>query len=280
MSRMFAMISNDPDRVRCVLHPGHAQLAVGPSPSHDGWGIGFYQGGEVLLQRRPKRSAETIDFYAVMSALRTDLAVGHARRATVGGEKTENTHPFRFRSWLFAHHGTIGGDAAGFAALQPRLVAEIPEFLRRNIRGQTDSEHLFHLVLGFLHESNRLDDAATTPRQAGQALAGALAVVERVAPGSLGPTAIMMTNGRVLLAWSGAAPLWFYRLDGVRACPVCREKVDKGHSPRVAEHEHLRAVVVVTPDAEATPTPPWSALPDGQMLAVEHDLRAEIIKLQ
>src|SRR5438552_3191036 len=104
MGRLFAYMANDPDRVRCALYPGRKQLvaATDPAVAFDSWGIGFYQGDEVLLQRRPKPPAQPVDFYAVARELRTDLLIGHVRAGTVGKPKNENTHPFRFRQWLFA----------------------------------------------------------------------------------------------------------------------------------------------------------------------------------
>jgi len=42
-------------------------------------------------------------------------------------------------------------------ALADALRAEIPDFLWRNVHGQTDSELLFHLFLTRLHESGQLD---------------------------------------------------------------------------------------------------------------------------
>jgi len=108
MGRLFAYVANDPDRVRCALYPARKLLRVDSHAdvSFDSWGIGFYQ-GEVLLQRRPKAPVDPVDFYEMSKELRTDCIVGHVRAGTVGSPKNENTHPFRFRSWLFAHHGTL-----------------------------------------------------------------------------------------------------------------------------------------------------------------------------
>src|SRR6478672_1996732 len=109
MSRLFAWMGNDPARVACALHPARKALVVPPETPGtkiDSWGIGFYQ-GEVLLQRRPKAPTEELDFYEMVKDLRTDAIMGHARAGTVGKPKNENTHPFRFRSWMFAHHGTV-----------------------------------------------------------------------------------------------------------------------------------------------------------------------------
>src|SRR3990170_1236754 len=57
--------------------------------------------------------------------------------------KLENAQPFRFRQWVFCHSGAV----ERFAAIQTGMLESVPDFLRRNIRGQTDSEHVFHLFL-------------------------------------------------------------------------------------------------------------------------------------
>src|SRR5262245_39930866 len=124
MSRLVAMVCNDPSRVRCVLAPAHAALVATPDPSErprgfDAWGIGFYQGGEVLLKRRPHPTLGAVDFHAIAGELRTDTLIAHARGATVGDNRNENTHPFRFRSWLFAHHGTLPGFGPKAGTLDP-----------------------------------------------------------------------------------------------------------------------------------------------------------------
>jgi predicted glutamine amidotransferase len=238
----------------------------------DGWGIGFYQGGEVLLQRRPKQPITDVDFYALAAELRTDVLIGHVREATVGGVKNENTHPFRFRSWLFAHHGTI----PQFATLEPELRARIPDFLRRNIRGETDSEHLFHLFLAFLHEGHRLDDPALTPKAAGQALSKAVTTLEQLSPpGAASDLDLIVTNGRILLALKRGRPMAHYRINGIRDCPVCREVSEHGRGSRQIHHDHLRGLVLLT-DPPAELPPPWQTVPENQLISVHSDLRIEM----
>ena len=109
----------------------------------------------------------------------------------MGDNRNENTHPFRFRSWLFAHHGTLPGfgpeagstdparPSAAQEALTEVLVAELPDFLRRNLRGQTDSEILFHLFLTRLHETAHLDLAEVRLSDAQAAMRRTLAKLEQ-----------------------------------------------------------------------------------------------------
>src|SRR5215510_310536 len=122
MARLVAYLSNDPNRIRCAFHAARDRLVVGPSDNHDGWGLGYYQHGEVLLQKRPQSQRVEIRAAEIVKSLHTDALLLHVREATVGSWKHDNTHPFRFRSWLFAHRGTI----AEFAAIKPKIAAHIP----------------------------------------------------------------------------------------------------------------------------------------------------------
>ena len=162
MARMFGFIGNRADLGARVLALHADVLKVPVSPGGPmGWGMGFYQAGEVLLRRRPIDEREVIDLTPVVEGMRTDVLIGHVRRPTVGSLRTENTHPFRYRQWLFAQTGTIGG----FAALRERLLESQPEFLRRNVRGDTDSELFFYLFLSFIHDAGHLADALVAPDQ-------------------------------------------------------------------------------------------------------------------
>ncbi|HEX2673841.1 MAG TPA: class II glutamine amidotransferase, partial [Polyangiaceae bacterium] len=137
---MFGFIGNRPDLGARVLEANAALLRARRTAGDPlGWGLGFYQSGEVLLRRRPIDDRDEIDLVEAAGDIRTDVLIGHVRRASVGGLRTENTHPFRYRMWLFAQTGTI----FGFERLRERLLASQPEFLRKNVRGETDSELFF-----------------------------------------------------------------------------------------------------------------------------------------
>ena len=105
----------------------------------DAYGFGYYQAGNVLLGKRPTGAPAQLSLPDLVGRVDSEALLVHARRATIGKAKDENTHPFRFRRWLFAHDGTI----EGFEQVKPKLLAGLPDFLRRHIGGDTDSEHAF-----------------------------------------------------------------------------------------------------------------------------------------
>jgi glutamine amidotransferase len=101
--------------------------------------------------------------------------------------------------WLFAQTGTI----QGFDRLRERLLASQPEFLRRNIRGETDSEFFFYLFLSFLHDAGHLTDAHVAPEHVASALRASIALVDRLsAEEGHGENRgdILVTNGEHLMA--------------------------------------------------------------------------------
>jgi glutamine amidotransferase len=158
MARLFGLIGNRPDLGGRVLALESEALVVRSRGSPLGWGLGFYQGGEVLMRRRPIDDRDEIDLAKLAADVRADILIGHVRSATVGALRTENTHPFRHRQWLFAQTGTL----AVFDAIRERLLASVPEFLRGNVRGETDSEIVFHVFLSFLHDAGILNDGTAS----------------------------------------------------------------------------------------------------------------------
>jgi predicted glutamine amidotransferase len=194
MARLFGLIGNRADLAGRVLGSESDALRVrARSGSQLGWGIGFYQGGEVLMRRRPIDGDE-IDVAKLASDVRADVLIGHVRTATIGTLRTENTHPFRYRQWLFAKTGTL----SQFDAIRERLVQSVPEFLRGGIRGETDSEIFFHVYLSFLHDAGRLNDLLVEPQVVCEALRSSLAVVDGMTAevgGEPGDVNILVTNG-------------------------------------------------------------------------------------
>ena len=278
MSRLFAYMGNDQDRVKCALYSARALLVAdgAAQQTYDGWGLGFYQGGEVLLQRRPKPPADPVDFYALARELRTDAIIGHVRAGTVGKPKNENTHPFRFRSWLFAHHGTV----PNFDHVREELLQPVPDFLRRNIRGQTDSEHLFHLLLAFLHTSGKLDDMNISTALARDAIASTLALVEKAAGKEATQAmecALALTNGRLLVATRHGAPVYLQQINGIVDCPLCREPPPRD---KRVDHDHLRSVLLLAAMEDVPPADlKFQVVPSASAVLVSHDLKVEIATL-
>src|SRR5512138_2365075 len=92
--------------LRC-LHPGRTLP--------DGWGIGYYPGGEpsatVLKEPAPRTGSIRSELVRAWEHLESSLFVVHIRTATWGAPTDANTQPFARswgrRDWLFAHSGSL-----------------------------------------------------------------------------------------------------------------------------------------------------------------------------
>jgi glutamine amidotransferase len=256
---MFGCICNEPKRLSQALEPVRKTLvAEGPSP---GWGLGYVQGGEVLLQRHP-RPATDIDFYEALAGISSDYVIAHATddRADARGG-TENTPPFRFRRWLFAQDAHI----ERFDEVRPALLEQIPQFMRRNIAGATPAEHVFHLFLALLHETGGLDDPHLPTALARRALRDTVATVTGLTMRAGGPAFtgnLLVTNSRSMFAVRFGRPIHVRRFKGVG-------------QPKSGKD--FRAVLIVSDARDAGEG--FEAIPDRSMLTVTRDLQTDIVEL-
>ena len=216
MARLVGFIGNRPDLgARVIELEGRAldvRRRAGVTP---GWGVGFYQGGEILLKRRPLDDRAEIKMTDITRDIRADVALAQVRLATVGPLRTENTHPFRYRTWLFANTGTV----EAFTTLRGRLAESLPQFLQRDVRGETDSELVFHLFLSFLHDAGQLDRPSVDAKTAAAALRSTIALVDRLcAEEGAAATAlnVLMSSPEYVLALNGGPPMAYRVFQGQR----------------------------------------------------------------
>jgi predicted glutamine amidotransferase len=157
MPRLFGIIGNRSDFTRRVLQGAVGEAAVRAGDRPLAWGIGMHDGGEVLLKRRPIDERESVAVRTLLSDVRAESLVGHVRRPGVGSNATENTQPFRYRQWLYAQTGTL----AGAEEARRELFANLPQFLKAAVAGQTDGEAIFATALSFLRDQSLLDFGAS-----------------------------------------------------------------------------------------------------------------------
>ena len=213
MARLFGFIGNRSDLGSRVLDVDADALATRAQGKRLGWGVGFYQAGEVLLRRRPIDDREVIDLASLTRDVRTDALVGNVRGVAFGEPRTQNTQPFRYREWLFAHHGTVNK----FEQLRNRLADSIPDYLRGNVRGETDSELIFFLYLSFLHDAGKL--RGPTPAAAvTDALRGTRALLDRLAreegAEDAGVMGLLVSNGELLAGITRGADMAYRPVSG------------------------------------------------------------------
>jgi predicted glutamine amidotransferase len=280
---LVAYFGNEPENLACGLFSARpalqAQGEPGPRSGPDGYGLGFVQGGDVLLQKRPRADTAEVDLYGLVKNTRADALIGRIGLSRDGNTAAEDADPFRFRSWLFASVGELDGPA--FEAIRERVLESVPDFLRRNIRGKSPSEHLFHLFLAFLHDAGILDQPTPAPAVVRAALRNSLAFVDRllIADGAAAmQIAICATNGRCFVAVGCDYPIRYLYVEGIADCPVCLERSDTHHTRRRMQHDALRAIVVEA-NREVTVRPGWREVPNRSALIAGPDRSPQVSEL-
>jgi predicted glutamine amidotransferase len=275
MARLFGIIGNRPDLTSRVLAFESEALRARSTGEPLGWGLGFYQGGEVLIRRRPIDERPELDVASLAADVRADLLIGHVRHATVGALRTENTHPFRYRQWLFAQTGTV----YDFEQVRERLVGSVPEFLRSGIRGETDAEVVFHVFLSFLHDAGLLNHESVEVSLVREALRSSLAVVDGITaevgtkPGKFN---LMVSNGGQVVA--------LHRSDAPMCLRTYSGKADAeaiiGDDPqlrrKVPELARVHFTVAASDFEGAIPNGRWKMVPDGAILTMSCDVDPRI----
>lgn len=277
VNHLIAYTGNDPELLSCALFQARPAL-YWKDPTHpDGWGLGFVQGEEVLLQKRPRPESEEVDFYALTRGMRADAVVGRVGLEDGAVGAAENSDPFRFRSWLFAATGAV----EGFELVRERMLQNIPEFLRRNIRGRSSDEHVFHLFLAFLHDAGLLDVRAPEGRMVQHALHQSVNFLDKLLGATDGgpspKLALVVTNGRSLVAETRGFPMQYLEIQGVSDCsnPQCPKQRGLSDQPRRVTHGDVRAVVLEA-DERLSARTGWSRVPLGHSLVVDLDRSVKV----
>ncbi len=171
----------------------------------DGWGVVAYRQSRIDCWRSEKPAFSNADFSAACQAAKSTTILAHVRLASKGGKTLENTHPFVFGRWAFAHNGTLNA----VEHLRPQMLREIPPRLRNLIAGETDSELVFYWLLQRLTQTHAiLGDRCISLARMRHTIADCLTELDKRNIASEKSTGshriaklnILLTNGSVLLA--------------------------------------------------------------------------------
>jgi predicted glutamine amidotransferase len=270
MGHIIACMINRADLLAEAVGAEQDALATPPAVAHDGWGVGFYQADEVLHKKHPQPDNQPLRWSHILHGIRSHVAIAHVRDASSGPRRADNNHPFRMRQWLFAHAGNV----EGFSAIQSRLLESMPDFLRRNIRGETDSEHVFHVFLAFLHDAGQLDSMDVADQAVLGALRSTLMLVDRLSSEIGAPRSnlnLVLTNGRQLYALRRGTTMAYVERDRL----TLNDDEPRAHGQSARPGATVRYALVASLVNRANDQVPegYTELADNEMISVDRDLR-------
>ncbi len=239
MCRLFGAAATAPVDISFELLEAPNPL-IDQSASHDsGWGIAYYPDGSAKprVERFP-RAAHADPGFPVAARAVAPLTMVHVRRATMGGLKPENTHPFVRDRYSYCHNGTI---------LHPDRLRSLAD---RDPLGETDSEQFFNMLMAGL-------DPADVERSLRRAVE---AVCERCPFSALN---FLFCDGRRLYAYRFGIYELYWR---VRDVDLDADTHTDYHLH--VERPHGEHVVLVSSE-KLTEGEPWLQLGQDELLVCE-----------
>src|SRR5712671_2602858 len=245
LSEFLAIHQSDASLLGCLLRRLAGKVSLGTSERAAG--VGFFQSDDLLLRKRPlggqaalpEKLAEGVESEA---ALICSGAVGQMSRSF----NEQMTLPFRFKRWLFA----TAGQPEALNPVRSALLKNLPDYLRRSVKGDSAAEALFFTFLSRLRDVGRLDDHDLDAATAARSLAAAVGEAERAFEQmgqALPAMAAVVSNGRVMAALRRGHPLLVGVVDGLIPCQRCEIGAGANElDPRVKSHRTLRAAMVLS----------------------------------
>ncbi|GIU84691.1 MAG: class II glutamine amidotransferase [Acidimicrobiales bacterium] len=133
-----------------------------PLCNGDGWGVCWYPSGAI----EPRRHRTTVPiwedeaFHSSARSIESGCVLAAVRSATPpSAVSEENTPPYTHRRWAFAHNGRIQGFHSGTR----RRVRELGSpMCGTRVRGSTDSEWIFAILLERLQRGDPVEEALSS----------------------------------------------------------------------------------------------------------------------
>ncbi len=269
MCRLYGMLANEETKVECTLV--HAQNALMVQSRRDlaghrhghGWGVATYRNHLPDVSKQAWAAYHGEHFKRAAARIYSRTVVAHVRQATVGPPSPENTHPFTYQRWIFAHNGTV----PGFERVRDRLLHAMSGEHRNAIQGVTDSEHIFHFIMSRLGEDRSRPLIEVLRSGAAEVIAWCRAVD---ADANVGLN-MLLSDGEQIVGTRWGRTLFYAERDGVRDCEICGFP-HVHHNPKA----DYRAIVVAS---EPITQERWQEVPKGSVFRISPDLRMHLSEL-
>ncbi|MEO9322141.1 class II glutamine amidotransferase [Nocardioides sp. C4-1] len=162
MCRVLAYVGPEIPLEELLLTPSNSLVNQALDPEHypdlhlAGWGFGVWSEHLLtperpLVYRRPTAAFYDDNAGRIIPSLQASTMLGHVRAAAYDAAAVivdENCHPFSFDEtpWILAQNG----DLPGWMLLQRKLLEHCEDRYLKQMRGTTDTEFLYVLLLSLL----------------------------------------------------------------------------------------------------------------------------------
>jgi len=132
--------------VNSLVHQSYGAEEMSQTLNGDGFGLGWYvhnisERPGLFRSISPAWNNNNLLYNAPL--IQTDCMFAHVRAASEGAISEANSHPFHYGQFLMMHNGVV----PQFSKIKRRLLSLLSDELFLWVKGQTDSEHIFALLM-------------------------------------------------------------------------------------------------------------------------------------
>ena len=259
---MFGLIANKPVNIMYSFYRSPTSMEGFSLRNPDGWGVAWLSGdGEWMLFKEPIALYESLWAEEKVKEVKGRIIISHVRMASWGGITMENTHPWLYRGWVFAHNGTIDE--------RDRIEGLLEPSYRRGLEGDTDSERFFHLIV-------------QEAKKVGNPIRGIIRAVELVIKNSpFSSLNFLASDGSKLYALRYAwRSLNYYTLYTTkRTAPTGLEKLSKQTRQMLEMKLAASEKAFIVASEPMSDEPDWIPLQNKTLLVVDNNLNVETVRL-
>ncbi|MEW6074590.1 MAG: class II glutamine amidotransferase [Planctomycetota bacterium] len=242
----------------------------------DGFGVAWYSPrGVPGLFRSVTPAWNNANLASLARVVESTCILAHVRAATqIQSVGEVNCHPFVSARYAFMHNGDLGG----FPRLRRALIERLSDERFAGLQGQTDSEHVFALMLDRLASRGAGAGAEVLALAFREALAEALALSRRLAPGEPSDFNAVLTDGEAAVVsrfttrtdYAGESLHWSCGRRYACENGICRMRAPEAPGP-----------AVLVSSERLSEDPDWAVVPKNHLLLVSPDrtVRLERIEL-
>lgn len=238
----------------------------------DGFGVAWYpppplEGPGLFRSVRP--AWNNANLVSLARVTQSDCILAHVRAASQGALSEANCHPFVAGRYAFMHNGDLGG----FPRVRRRLLGELSDEGFALVRGQTDSEHLFALLLDALGGPHVEATVETLAEATCAMMRKALELSRLGGEGAVSTLNLAFSDGRSgivtrFTTHADHAGESLYLHDGL-------QYVYEGGKCRMVEPDTQGGAVIVSSERLSS-DPGWEALPRNHLLLIRSDRSTEL----
>jgi glutamine amidotransferase len=264
-----------------LINQSHDAEEMSQTLNGDGFGLGWYvhhisEKPGLFRSISPAWNNNNLLYNAPL--IQTDCMFAHIRAASEGAISEANSHPFHYEQFLMMHNGAV----PNFSKIKRRLLSLLDDELFLWIKGQTDSEHVFALLMQHFKDLRGSTPAIST-EQIKQGFQQTFEVVQGLAKeagtdNEVSTFNMMITDGyRIFGTRYSSNPeketrTLYYSTGSKFEC-------QDGFSTMVQDESGDQAVLIVSEKLNHH-TEEWTPIPPNHFIAVDSDMEISLLPLE